>query len=96
MRNRYKQFSLLGLGLVFGLAPHLGFAQAPIGGTITDDHKQPLPGVSVVIKGTNKGTTTDSDGRFVLATNPGDVLVISSLGAVSQEVTVGSQTVNLN
>ncbi|TVT39577.1 SusC/RagA family TonB-linked outer membrane protein [Hymenobacter setariae] len=92
MRNRYKQFSLLGLGLVFGLAPHLGFAQSPIGGTITDDHKQPLPGVSVVIKGTNKGTTTDSDGRFVLATQPGDVLVISSLGAVSQEVTVGSQT----
>jgi TonB-linked SusC/RagA family outer membrane protein len=92
MNSFYKHLSVLGLGLTFGLAPHLGLAQSPIGGTITDDKKQPLPGVSVVIKGTNKGTTTDSDGRFVLPTQPGDVLVISSLGAVSQEVTVGSQT----
>lgn len=92
MRSVYQQVSMLGLGLALGLAPHLGWAQSPIGGTVTDDKKQPLPGVSVVIKGTNKGTTTDSDGRFVLATNPGDVLVISSLGAVAQEVTVGSQT----
>jgi TonB-linked SusC/RagA family outer membrane protein len=92
MRSIYKQVSVLGLGLALGLAPHLGWAQSPIGGTVTDDKKQPLPGVSVVIKGTNKGTTTDSDGRFVLPTQPGDVLVISSLGAVSQEVTVGAQT----
>ena len=92
MRSIYKQVSVLGLGLALGLAPHLGWAQSPIGGTVTDDKKQPLPGVSVVIKGTNKGTTTDSDGRFVLPTQPGAVLVISSLGAVAQEVTVGSQT----
>jgi TonB-linked SusC/RagA family outer membrane protein len=92
MRSIYKQVSVLGLGLAFGLAPHLGWAQSPIGGTVTDDKRQPLPGVSVVIKGTNKGTTTDSDGRFVLPTQPGDVLVISSLGAVAQEVTVGAQT----
>jgi len=92
MRSIYKQVSVLGLGLVLGLAPHLGWAQSPIGGTVTDDKKQPLPGVSVVIKGTNRGTTTDSDGRFVLATQPGDVLVISSLGAVSQELPVGART----
>jgi TonB-linked SusC/RagA family outer membrane protein len=92
MRSIYKQVTVLGLGLALGLAPHLGWAQSPIGGTVTDDKKQPLPGVSVVIKGTNTGTTTDSDGRFVLPTQPGDVLVISSLGAVSQEVTVGAQT----
>jgi TonB-linked SusC/RagA family outer membrane protein len=92
MNSFYKHLSVLGLGLTFGLAPHLGLAQSPIGGTVTDDKRQPLPGVSVVIKGTNKGTTTDSDGRFVLPTQPGDVLVVSSLGAVSQEVTVGSQT----
>ncbi len=92
MRSIYKQVSVLGLGLALGLAPHLGWAQSPIGGTVTDDKKQPLPGVSVVIKGTSKGTTTDSDGRFVLPTQPGDVLVISSLGTVAQEVTVGSQT----
>jgi TonB-linked SusC/RagA family outer membrane protein len=91
MSRIYKQCSVLGLGLALGLAPHLGLAQSPIGGTVTDDHKQPLPGVSVVIKGTSKGTTTDSDGRFVLPTNPGDVLVISSLGTVAQEVTVGTQ-----
>jgi TonB-linked SusC/RagA family outer membrane protein len=92
MRSMYKQFSVLGLGLAFGLAPHLGMAQSPLGGVVTDDHQQPLPGVSVVIKGTSKGTTTDSDGRFVLPTSPGDVLVIRFIGSVPQEVTVGSQT----
>ncbi len=91
MQRIYKHVSVLGLGLAVGLAPHLALAQSPVGGTVTDDHKQPLPGASVVIKGTNKGTTTDADGHFTLPTKPGDVLVISSLGTVAQEITVGSQ-----
>ena len=90
MRIFYRQFQVL-LIVLLGLVPRLVLAQSPLSGVVTDDQKQPLPGVSVVIKGTNKGTTTDSDGRFVLTTSPGDVLTISSLGTVAQEVTVGSQ-----
>ena len=92
MQSIYKQVSVLGLGLALGLAPRLALAQSALGGTITDDKKQPLPGASVIIKGTSKGTTTDANGHFSLPTQPGDVLVISSLGTVAQEVTVGSQS----
>ncbi|TPG71782.1 SusC/RagA family TonB-linked outer membrane protein [Hymenobacter nivis] len=94
MRSFYRMFQVLLLVSGLGLAPQLLRAQGPgtpVSGVVSDDHKQPLPGVSVVIKGTNKGTTTDSDGRFVLNASPGDVLAISSLGTVGQELPVGSQ-----
>lgn len=46
-----------------------------VSGTVTDDQSQPLPGVSVVIKGTSNGTSTDFDGKYSLAVSNGDVLV---------------------
>ncbi|CAL1516715.1 SusC/RagA family TonB-linked outer membrane protein [Chitinophaga sp. MM2321] len=61
-------------------------------GIVRDDSKAPLAGVSVRIKGTNKGTTTNVNGEFTLATKPGDVLQFSFVGFQSQEVTVGQQT----
>ncbi|MBO2011314.1 SusC/RagA family TonB-linked outer membrane protein [Hymenobacter negativus] len=92
MRSIYRQFQVLMLVLLFGLAPGIARAQNPISGVVTDDKKQPLPGVSIVIRGTSQGTSTDSDGHFTLNTKPGDVLTISFLGTVAQEVTVGSQS----
>jgi len=77
------------------LAPVLSFGQIKIGGTVTDDAKQPLPGVTVLLKGTTKGTVTDVNGRFLFTVEKGDVLTIKFLGYVTQEVTVGDQT-NLN
>jgi hypothetical protein len=47
------------------LAPVLSFGQIKIGGTVTDETKQPLPGVSVLLKGTTKGTVTDVNGRLL-------------------------------
>jgi iron complex outermembrane receptor protein len=63
----------------------------PISGVITDDQGEPLAGATVLVKGTTNGTTTDIDGRFSLEADQGAVLVISYLGYVSQEVTVGSE-----
>lgn len=64
-------------------------------GTILDATlKDPLPGVTVLVKGTTKGTATDLDGKFRINLQQGeDVLVFSFIGFTSQEVVVGNQSV---
>ncbi|MCZ6694060.1 MAG: TonB-dependent receptor, partial [Bacteroidetes bacterium] len=52
----------------------------------------PLPGVSVILKGSTTGTITDVDGAFSLNANTTDVLVFSYVGYTSQEFPVGAQT----
>lgn len=65
-----------------------------INGKVSDDKGSGLAGVSVVVKGTSVGTTTNADGVFKLTVpSNGRTLVISSVGMVTQEVTVGN---NLN
>jgi TonB-linked SusC/RagA family outer membrane protein len=59
-----------------------------VSGKVSDD-TGPLPGVSIIIKGTNKGTETDFDGNYAIQTNVGDVLVFSFVGMKSQEKVVG-------
>lgn len=61
-------------------------------GVVTDEANQPLPGVSIVEKQTQKGTVTDAAGRFSLDVNPGATLVFSFIGFASQAVVAGSQT----
>ena len=65
-----------------------------ITGKVTDTTGDPLPGVSVVIKGTNKGTATDADGLFQVEIAAEDrILVFSFIGMKSREVEIGNQTV---
>ncbi|KEO75903.1 SusC/RagA family TonB-linked outer membrane protein [Anditalea andensis] len=64
-----------------------------ITGTVTDDTGAPLPGASVVVKGTSKGTVTDIDGKFVLEVDAGDILIISYVGYNPKEVPVNSQSI---
>jgi TonB-linked SusC/RagA family outer membrane protein len=64
-----------------------------ISGKVTDSGGQPLPGVTVVVKGTTQGTVTNADGEYSLAGIPeGVTLVFSFVGMRAQEVVVGSQT----
>lgn len=64
-----------------------------ISGKITDHSGDPIPGVSVVVKGTNNGTITDFEGRFTLANVPSDAsLVFSFVGMISQEIPVAART----
>lgn len=75
----------------------VGLFQAPpineIRGTVTDENGQGLPGVSILIKGTQRGTITDSDGRFTIdVPNGNGVLVFSYVGYQTQEIEVGSNT----
>lgn len=62
-------------------------------GTVTDTKGEPLPGVSIKIKGTNSGTSTDVNGVFRLNLPTGnEVLVVTYLGFKSQEVAAGGRT----
>ncbi|NNC46738.1 MAG: TonB-dependent receptor plug domain-containing protein, partial [Winogradskyella sp.] len=71
-----------------------GFSQE-ISGKVLDDTSQPLPGVSIVIKGTAIGTTSDFDGNYTINASMGDVLVFSYVGFESQEVEVTSNVINV-
>ncbi|RWY51262.1 SusC/RagA family TonB-linked outer membrane protein [Mucilaginibacter gilvus] len=66
--------------------------QAKITGVVTDEKNLPLPGVSVRIKGTTIGITTDANGKYSLDADAGAVLVFSFIGYTQKEVTVGSAT----
>ncbi|MDT8373200.1 MAG: TonB-dependent receptor [Bacteroidales bacterium] len=68
-------------------------AQVNLKGTIVDDQNVPLPGVSVVIKNTFKGTMSDVDGSYTIAALPSDTLVFSMVGMITQEIVPGSRTV---
>jgi len=66
--------------------------QATISGTVIDEQGEPLPGVSVAIKGATTGTVSDADGKFSIPiTGKNTVLQFSYLGYVSQEVVVKEQ-----
>ncbi len=64
------------------------------GKVVSSDDNLGMPGVNVLVKGTQKGTLTDGDGNFAIDNvEPNAILVFSFIGYESQEVTVGSQTV---
>ncbi len=85
-----KRSTLLGI-LVF-LLPFASIAQLVVKGKITDAHENALPGVNVIVKGTNTGTLSDPNGEYSLSVNPNTTLVFSFIGFISQEISVGNRT----
>lgn len=84
------------LALFMALIVHVSYAQEKtISGTVSDE-SGPLPGVSVLIKGTSTGTETDFNGKYTIKAKSGDVLVFSFLGMKTAERTVrNSNTINV-
>lgn len=75
------------------LTAQVAFAQDKIiSGQVTDNAGDPLPGVSVVEKGTTNGTVTDIDGKFRLSIGAGNVIVFSYIGMKTQEINVENQS----
>lgn len=62
-------------------------------GIISSTEDGGLPGVNIIEKGTSNGTVTDANGSFSLSADPNATLVITSVGFISQEVTVNSRSV---
>ena len=65
-------------------------------GKVTDDRGEPLPGASVIAKGSGRGTITDENGNYVLTVSDDAVLVFSFIGYHTQEIAVnGQSTINM-
>ncbi len=75
-----------------GESSELLMLQNIIRGRITIQNGEPLPGVSVVIKGTTTGTITDVNGNYSLNVQPDDILVFSFIGMRTQEISVENRT----
>ena len=95
MSNKLILFRLV--FLVFILLTSISHGQDKnIEGIVSDNSGVPLPGVTVILKGTNFGTSTDFDGNFNLTVNTGEIIVFSYVGFKTKEVKIGnSNTYNI-
>ena len=87
-----KKFKLLLIGILLTTSFSM-FAQQTVNGVVKEKATgEPLPGVSVVVKGTTKGAETDFEGNFSLdKVKTGDVLVFRYLGFKDQQITISSK-----
>jgi len=85
-----KQLYVSCMALLFAISSAL--AQINVTGTVSDDNGA-LAGVSVVVKGTTRGTNTDESGRFSISATQGEILVVKLIGYVQQEISIGSNPV---
>ena len=75
------------------LVLNFSFAQqARIEGKVTDMNNEPLPGATVLVKGTSRGSVSDIDGIYSIEASEGETLVFSFVGFDSKELVVGSLT----
>ncbi|UZD23116.1 SusC/RagA family TonB-linked outer membrane protein [Algoriphagus halophytocola] len=86
----YTRFTAL---LLLCFITSVSWAQdAQVSGTVYDETGTPLPGATVLLKGTTTGATTDLDGQYSIAVPSGGVLVFSFIGYTPQEIEVGNQS----
>ena len=82
MKLKFNGFLVLLLVLV----AQITFAQERVvSGVVSDNTGMPLPGVSVLVKGTKTGTQTDFDGKYSIKATSSQVLVFSYVGMKTQE-----------
>ncbi|WP_242203485.1 TonB-dependent receptor [Aestuariivivens insulae] len=68
--------------------------QTSVSGQVVDANGNPLPGVTILVKGTSKGATTDFDGNYSISANsPDDILVFSYVGFATQEVSINDRAI---
>jgi TonB-dependent starch-binding outer membrane protein SusC len=81
-------FLLLGAGEIMSA----GFQARRISGKITNNKKEPIPGVSIYQKGTTLGTVSDANGDFTLEASDSSILVFTSIGFIKEEISVKGQS----
>lgn len=85
---------LLILSLVLTFSVHA--QELSVSGTVVDE-TGPLPGASIIIKGTTTGVETDFDGNYTIAAKSNDILVVAFIGYITQEIAIaGRTTVNID
>ena len=92
MKLKFNGFLVLLLVLV----AQITFAQERVvSGTVSDNTGLPIPGVNVLIKGSQTSTQTDFDGKFSIKATPSQTLVFSYIGMKTQEASAGSTKINV-
>ncbi len=93
----FKVRLLVLASIIIGVIPAFG-QEGTVQGTVTDaSDGSPLPGATVIIKGTSNGTATDLNGHYSIKVKPNTVLVFSYVGYVPKEITVQpGKTVNVS
>ncbi|WP_406844460.1 SusC/RagA family TonB-linked outer membrane protein [Flavobacterium soyae] len=88
---------LKGLWLLFCVCVlQISYAQEKkITGTVSDNAGIPLPGVSVLVKGTTSGAQTDFDGKYAIKAESNQILIFSYIGMKTQEVPANSSVINI-
>ena len=70
------------------LIAFISYGQSTVTGTVTDDSGVPLPGATIVVKGTNNGVSTDFDGNFSIEAMQNSILQVSFIGYETKEIRV--------
>ena len=92
MKLKHNGFLVLFIALV----AQITFAQdRVVSGVVSDNTGFPLPGVSVLVKGTKNGTQTDFDGKYSIKASPSAILVFSYIGMKTQEAKAVSAKINI-
>ncbi len=93
-QHMMKKNLLLLLFSLFMIIGQVLAQEKVISGTVTSaDDGQPLPGVTVKVKGSSVGTQTDVNGKYIVKAKNADVIIFSFLGTISQQITVGERNV---
>ena len=95
-KNLTRSNGTRAIGLAFIIVLLFGvqsiYAQDAISGSVTDNSGSPLPGASIVEKGTTNGTQTDFDGNYTISADGNATLVFSYVGFATQEIAIGGRT----
>jgi hypothetical protein len=92
LKDTDLKFRIMENGLVVISPQNTEIKDIAVRGQVTDTNGESLPGVSVKIKGTAIGTSTDIDGRYSLSVPENSVLVFTYIGFLTQEIAVSGQT----
>jgi hypothetical protein len=90
--SRCKKIQITFLLLTVSL---ISMAQRTVSGKVTGENNQPMAGATITVKGTKNSTATDDQGFFKLSASENDILIITNVGYIKQEVKV-SDAGNIN
>ena len=92
MHAKIYRLYLMVLLLLFSVTVTVA-QESQVNGTVVDETGTPIPGVSVLLQGTTRGTTTDLDGKYTIEAPSSGVLIFSFIGYTTIEETVGNRSI---
>lgn len=93
MKKKFYHRMGIILFLLIGLSLELSAQSKVVRGKVTDENNEPIPGTTVLVKGTLTGTTTDLDGNYNISVSDNATLSFSFIGFLSNEVLVANQSI---